>query len=268
MKEELKFFNDANADAPFNIRLAGISYCDGSYCIKRKNGDEFVLEYIIKGSGTVIENGIEHTASRGDVYLIHRGSDSKYFSSGNDPWTKMFFNIYGDLMDKLVESYRLSDRTVYRSSGTKKLFEKTYDVVCSDKSTDDIMLESAVNIHRILAALYKNAKDDSGHSSEAMALKEYLDKNIDKAVTIEELAASIYRSKDYAIKLFRREFAQTPYTYLTEKRLEAASYLLLNSQSSIKKIAYNVGYDDQHYFSNVFKKKFGVSPKAFRNSKK
>ncbi len=267
MKEELRFFNDIKADAPFIIRLAGISYCDGSYCIERKNGDEFVLEYIIKGTGTVIENAIEHTVGEGDVYLIHKGSDSKYFSSASNPWTKIFFNICGELMEKLVESYRLAD-TVYRSSGTKELFEQAYAVVRSNMSTEEIMHESSVNIHKILASLYKSAKSDISHSTEALTLKEYLDKNIGRAVTIEELADTIYRSKDYTIKLFKREFSQTPYSYLTGKRLEAASYLLLNSQSSVKQIAFSVGYDDQHYFSNVFKNRFGVSPRTYRNSGK
>lgn len=268
MREDLRFFHNVDADKPFFIMLAGISYCDGSYDIERRNDNMYVLEYIIKGRGTVIEDGNEYTAGEGDVYLIHKGSHHRYFSSADDPWTKVFFNVYGELVENLINAYRLQTRVVYQNTGAKELFTRAYKTINSDLSTDEITAECAVYIHRIFQKLYESAKGDLNHSVEALALREYIDRRIDRGVSIEELSSSIYRSKDYTIKLFKKEFGVTPYMYMTDKKLEAARYMLLNSQASVKQIAFNIGFDDQHYFSNVFKKKFGMSPKSYREANK
>lgn len=70
MHEEIIQFSKERA-YPFYIEMTGISYCDGKYEIKRKNSKIYCMEYIIKGTGTVLEEGNRFTASNGDVYLLH-----------------------------------------------------------------------------------------------------------------------------------------------------------------------------------------------------
>ncbi|MFR3482658.1 MAG: helix-turn-helix domain-containing protein [Clostridia bacterium] len=59
----------------------------------------------------------------------------------------------------------------------------------------------------------------------------------------------------------------TPYAYLLQQKLAAAQNLLQNTTLPVQEIARQLGYDDAHYFSNVFKAQFGVSPRAYRQSK-
>lgn len=80
-------------------------------------------------------------------------------------------------------------------------------------------------------------------------------------------------SYDYLRKLFKSEMGMTPHAYLTGLRMQMAEKLLcssLNIEQNISQIAYVCGYAEPLYFSRVFKKHFGCSPKNYaqKNRKK
>ena len=73
---------------------------------------------------------------------------------------------------------------------------------------------------------------------------------------------------DYLCRLFRQELHTTPHKYLTELRLQsAADALLISPGSSMSEIARMCGYSDPLYFSRMFKKRFGVSPREYVKSR-
>ena len=72
------------------------------------------------------------------------------------------------------------------------------------------------------------------------------------------------------VQLYRKAKAVLGYNineYILEVRMQKAKYLLLNEDFSISEISYKVGFSSQAYFSTVFKSKFGVTPKAFKEKK-
>lgn len=99
-----------------------------------------------------------------------------------------------------------------------------------------------------------------------MLLKQYLDNNNCSNITIDELAKLIYRSPSHTIRIFSQAFGVTPYQYLMRQKTELAKLILLNTNKSIKEISVELNFGDEHYFSNYFKEKAGVSPNHFRKS--
>lgn len=81
---------------------------------------------------------------------------------------------------------------------------------------------------------------------------------------LDELLKSAPYCYDYLCRLFRQELHTTPHKYLTDLRLQAAADVLrAGSGSSITEIARMCGYHDPLYFSRMFKKKYGVSPREY-----
>ncbi len=81
---------------------------------------------------------------------------------------------------------------------------------------------------------------------------------------------SIAFSYDYLRKLFKSEMGMTPHSYLTYLRVQMAEKLLCSygiGELNISEIAYVCGYSDSLYFSRVFKKNFGCSPKQYAEQK-
>ena len=68
----------------------------------------------------------------------------------------------------------------------------------------------------------------------------------------------------YLSKLFKDEKGVTFINFITDKRLDKGRELLSKSDLSIKEITAQIGYNDQNYFSRIFKNKFGLSPKEYR----
>lgn len=93
---------------------------------------------------------------------------------------------------------------------------------------------------------------------------QYLDKHFYKSVSLETVAEHVGLSPFYFSKLFREEAGITFIDYLTRLRIKEAKRLLLETDHSLKRICFEVGYRDPNYFSRVFKKTIGMSPSDFR----
>ena len=92
----------------------------------------------------------------------------------------------------------------------------------------------------------------------------YIEEHLADLQGLEPLAQTLNVSPFYLSKLFKEETGDTFINYLTSMRLEKAKKLLKDSSMIIKEITAGVGYNDQNYFSKLFKQRFGVSPTEYR----
>ena len=261
---------DKEEEFPFCLEMTGISYCDGSYRIERKNSPVYVFEYILEGKGTVIINGTSattFTASEGDIYILHRKSNHVYYSDNRQPWTKVWFNIHGPLIDNLIQVYSLSGVHHVQNLDLKDLFFKMITTAKAPlDNTKEIFNKAAIIFHEIAIRLSTEVhQPKSRYSPEASMLRNYLDKQVERNINILDLGNYIFRSPSQTIRIFKKAFDMTPYDYLLMKKIEAAKLLLINTNMSIKAIAYKLSFADEHYFSNYFKSRTGNSPSKFRN---
>lgn len=70
----------------------------------------------------------------------------------------------------------------------------------------------------------------------------------------------------YLARLFSEKTGRTFTCYVTEKRIDKAKELLVSEYSSVKEIAYRIGYNDEYYFMRVFKKQTGMTPGEYRKT--
>lgn len=94
----------------------------------------------------------------------------------------------------------------------------------------------------------------------------YIRKNIDKNITLEELADVSGMSPRYFCRVFRNMTGRTPIDYVNYYRIETASQMLITTGESVTEIALNCGFNDMSYFSKTFKKLKGISPSKFRQT--
>ena len=98
--------------------------------------------------------------------------------------------------------------------------------------------------------------------------KTFIDENYKHDdMSLNMVAAQVNISPSYFSTIFSSEMGQTFVEYLTHVRLEKAKELLMCSNMRTAEIGYEVGYKDSHYFSYIFKKVVGCSPKEYRNRK-
>jgi AraC-like DNA-binding protein len=92
----------------------------------------------------------------------------------------------------------------------------------------------------------------------------FLECNYMEAVTLEELSESAHVNPSYLIRLFKEVTGMTPFQYLLDLRMTAATSLLRTTKLPIQNIAEASGFKTIHYFSRSFRKKYNVNPTAWR----
>ncbi len=113
-----------------------------------------------------------------------------------------------------------------------------------------------------------NTERDNTTRQSMERAKQYIMENYqDPDLSVEQICRTLHMSPAYFSTMFKKATGQTYIGYLTDVRLNKAVELLNMTDDKTYVIASKVGYQEQNYFSYVFKKKFGVSPTKFRGSR-
>jgi len=103
------------------------------------------------------------------------------------------------------------------------------------------------------------------HSNILFKTINYIKNNYNTKITLDEVSEHVYLSKSYLSKIFKEEMKCTLTAYINDIRIEKSKKLLTGSSLSLADIAYSVGFEDQSYYTKVFKKSTGMSPGKYRN---
>ena len=266
--EDVKSFVQPVDVPPFWIEIAGVSNCDGRYYILREESVCIVCEYIIRGSGTLKVDDRTFYPGEGDMYILPMYARHEYYTDLDNPWVKIFFNLNGTGVSSMLKAFGLKDQILFHNCEEfYPLFEAFYAKTKEDIPLEELMEECSVLFMRLLQRLsnkVRKSHQNSSYSEEAEKLKEFIEKNINKELTVKEIAASIYRSPDYANKLFNRLYGTSPYAYYITVRIEKAKALLQHTSLSVREISERLGYKSSQYFSKQFHRVTGMTANCYR----
>ena len=86
----------------------------------------------------------------------------------------------------------------------------------------------------------------------------------DRQITVQQMAEVAGYHSSYFTKLFQTHMGISPGQFILQKKTETATLLLTSTDLPISKIADTLGFDNQFYFSNFFKKQTGMAPSSYR----
>ncbi len=247
---------------PFELILAGITYPDPSYSVSRKCSNVCIIEYITSGEGRVICNGTSYNIKTGDTYILTQGSEHIYYSNKNDPWEKKWMNVAGPLCESLLELYGISGMIHFTNCNIGELFDEFFEFCEKQANLEFLNDFAAVTFHRMVQKLAENSEKKIVSTAEKA--KAYIDRNIYAKINAETVAEKFGFSVSHLGRLFKQEYGVTVYSYILEQKLNVAERILRNSNVSSNKIADMLGFTDEHYFCNIFKRKRGTTPGRFR----
>lgn len=261
------FFPPHEKNEPFEISICGISYCDGSYKISRQNSSIWCLEYIIKGQGSVWVDKTSFCAEEGDVYILPAGRNHYYYSDDKDPWEKIWMNISGNLVDSIMDCYGMKNTYHIKGIDVYNEFKEFLRIAKEELPSRAEPMCAKVFLGIVQKMKEHTSRDKKVKNKLSAELKREIDNITDFSVRLEDVVSKMYCTKSHAIRIFKEEYEITPYEYLLERKLSAAKQMLLGTGLSIKEISAYLGFSDSHYFSQFFKKRTGLSPKAYKISK-
>jgi YesN/AraC family two-component response regulator len=135
-------------------------------------------------------------------------------------------------------------------------------------------IQAACNIEELTDALYRIVDDVAAHvfsfqgARHASALKKaeyFILENFTRKISLNEIANASGFSTPYFSTIFKEEMGENFSSYLNRLRVEKASYLLVHTNHSLNNITRACGFEDQSWFSKIFKAYTGISPRKYRN---
>lgn len=181
---------------------------------------------------------------------------------GNNPFQ---FTVMGSYL--IIELISASSRIIEQLGG--KVEDVCPEILTSNfvssavKSVENFSNQSRFMLNKLLQ--YRDSKMQSRYGDMIMKAKRYIDENYnDQNICLRLVAEEVAVSPNHFSAVFSQECGQSFIEYLTSVRLEHAKSLLQKSEMKSTDIAYEVGFNDSHYFSFIFKKNTGLSPKEYR----
>ncbi|SET91674.1 response regulator [Paenibacillus sp. NFR01] len=175
-------------------------------------------------------------------------------------WNSMYaFYLINDLTLELVHSANL---TFQPAENPAALVQSLQPAIRKITNVQD----GIRYLRQLLERLWQWRYEGAGKYSELLSkVKLHIRENYaDDQLSLNEISRQIGVSSSHLSKIFSQETGQTMTEYLTATRIAKAKELLKTTNCKTLEIAYRVGYNDQHYFSNLFKKITGMTPIEYR----
>ena len=209
----------------------------------RKMDPEIIRDFLIRGSSSEINDFV-----------------NTYLQSIHDTLSSRMFRNY------VVLNIRFAVIAYMESLGVTK--EEYMDITQNYGKEMNIKVEEVHDYFvRMLEIAIRFREKESDYQSKKILRKamDYINANFDnEALSLNSVANEVDVSANYLSTIFSQSMQKTFIEYVTGKRMEKAKMLLRNSDKGSSEIAIEVGYKDPHYFSFVFKKTQGCSPREYR----
>ena len=95
-------------------------------------------------------------------------------------------------------------------------------------------------------------------------LSDYIEKNLDKKITLDDLAKKCFYNPSYFSRIFKERYGTTLVDHITKERVRAAQKLLSDSGLSSERIAEKCGFGDRTSLYRAFTRVYGMSPAEYR----
>ncbi len=119
------------------------------------------------------------------------------------------------------------------------------------------------DVGRQLSHVLDSGDETGERKSFTEEVARHIAEHIGENLTVENLASQFHVSPDHLTRTFKKRFTKTVIEYITDQRMYLASELIRKSNLSITMISAKVGYNNYSYFTKVFRKHFGMSPRQY-----
>lgn len=259
-----------------HVQRVGQEYCEPKKRHEQRCWDTYSsLHFVLFGHGTLIAGGEKTTLSRGDVFLLYKNQPYEYYPDSVDPWSYIWVDFDSDHTEALFSGCGLSVQKPYMHvsdlSELMDLLKRFYEAY--DASGLQYLNCSAYFI-LLLNKLIKNADKSIVPATREIAkfrrvreILTYINNNYRMELSVQKIARDNCLSVSRMMALFAEVVGMSPVVYVNRYRVSAACEMLAGSNVTIAEAAAAVGISDQLYFSRVFKKFKGMSPREYRARK-
>lgn len=258
---------------PLIVTSCGYYRVDSGPVIKTnrpKGRRDYQLLYIAEGKAHFYFDGVERIVEKGEMVLFHPYDHQSYFYFPKDKCQSYWVHFTGSDVDKILEEYQFPAHENIIESGTSAeyqwLFEQMIREMQLRRENYKELLTMLLRHVFLLVNRYLKESRKMGVSAlnEIECAIRYFNEHYTEELCMETYAQSLHLSPCWFTRRFKQITKVTPLQYVLSIRLANAKTLLESSDYNVTEVAYAVGFHNPLYFTRLFTKRVGVSPKEYK----
>lgn len=259
----------------FNLRIykCGQENCD-SHKLPEEGPRPFnSLHFITYGKGHLCVGNEELELKAGNAFLLYSGEEYRYYPDVSNPWSYVWVDFFGSGIAELFGACGFKKKKPWlKVSGFKKMRNAFERVLETYYEGDAHSISCMGSFLTVIGLFFDNEEKKTllaGSSPKSIYIREalaYINNNYRLNLTVEGIARNVHISSSYLMSLFVQEIGMTIVEYINRFRVAYACQFLKNPNIKVGEVAKMVGYSDPLYFSRVFSKIKGMSPRQYVTS--
>lgn len=236
-----------------------------------------VLEYVLpsgtytfhQGQGAFVNSGVLHMTScpKGQVCLQEEHIFLPSYLGGQEPSILQKRYITPVLEHPGLDLYPF-DPSIPEHQKILNLMRQSYDYYGKRQEGYEFDIrETMTRLWRILFSLTKDLQSDTKkrpRDDRVKIMMEYMASHYQEKLTLNQIAGSAFISPRECSRCFQENLGQSPFSYLTDYRLQKACGLLTHTALSVTQVGAACGFNSSSYFGQTFRETFGCTPREYR----
>ena len=226
------------------------------------------LFFITGGHGVFRVRREEFPVAINDLVVVNAGAPHTENSSNGSPMEYIVLGVEG--LETLTDIsgcgllHLLGEQEAVRSCLRMMLQETREGQPGCDQICQNLLEVILLRLRRRADFALSAAPSGPKSSRECDQVRRYIDNHFKENLTLDQLAGMAHVSKYYLSHAFRREFGDSPISYLIHRRIQESRFLLRETDHTLSQIAQILGFSSLSYFSQSFRRAEGVSPMEYR----
>lgn len=231
--------------------------------------DEYQLLYITKGKGVFRSASLPHAVpvQPGTLFLLFPGEWHSYRPLSETGWKEYWIGFKGSQMDAWVQDGFFSRiKPIWQTglhSDIVELYEDAIETAISQASGFQQRLGGLVAHLMSLARFYSRNEAFSEVADQINRAKILIAEQF-RTITPESLATQLCMGYSNFRRIFKEYTGFSPARYIQEVKMNRVKEALTNTSQPVKKIAYDMGYENEDYFFTAFRRIHGITPTEYR----
>lgn len=242
-----------------------------AHYIPRADGSrDHILIFCTEGRGWLELDGEEWPVNPNDAFLIPQGTPHIYGADPDLPWSNYWVHFrghQGTAFAKLIGGPASPVIHLQRYEEVVVCIEQLYQYMGNVHAQSELIAASgALSQLLCLIQFRMGTTEPKGRTAEEGIQRsiDFMHKNLAKTLRLGDLANVAGMSPGHYGMLFRTSCNHTPIDYFNQLKIQKACELLRTTDRPVGEIGESLGFADPYYFSRLFKKVIGQSPRAYR----
>lgn len=269
--------NDPLVSSLYLTDIGYYPHASHHYCNRHDSIDQHVLIYCVDGKGWYRIGNREYKVKGNEYFILPAGIPHTYGAEEGSSWTIYWCHFRGGQAAYFSEGAQtpqpINVSMASRISDRNNIFEEMLNTLAGGFDIEHLRYSSSL-LHHYLASMrflapYRAAAQPTSQEGQSLveAAIHYMKENLEKRITLQDLLHYVGYSSSRFTAMFKAQTGHSPLNYFNQLKVRRACQLLRTTDMLVCQISCKLGFEDSLYFSRLFHKTVGLSPKQYREQR-